>query len=421
MQYTMQDPMQKAVTIDLDELGEQQDQEIAREQEATCAAALALVKNIVAADIEQYSLQQCIAYADNAMRALGEELSTSAYYCTDLKVIKKTAQALCRDIHHSQKAVSNKPDNLNAWSEMQRQKEQARLNSIDLGTIRLPASDPAPIDPGQHSTGEGLRYNEGKLRYDLVPNYAQEQYVRVLTKGATKYAPRNWEKGMAWSKVLASLKRHVAALERGEDRDPETGELHSAHVMCNAAFLTEYYRIYPQGDDRPHAYLNHPRIGLDIDEVLAHFLEAYCAKYQLPIPTSWMFDHDIMARFDEIMATEPEFWHNLKPRLNPADLPFEPVVYITARPLDTGVVEWLIKHGFPAVPAVHAIGPQGKVEACRAHNVEVFVDDSYANFVALNKAGICCYLMDAPHNRRYEVGHKRLRALTDLPFFQSAT
>ncbi|WP_216726083.1 dATP/dGTP diphosphohydrolase domain-containing protein [Hymenobacter siberiensis] len=275
-----------------------------------------------------------------------------------------------------------------------------------------------PIDSGARATGGGLRYNEGKARYDLVPAFAQQQYVEVLTKGAEKYAERNWEAGMKWSKVLASLERHLAAIKRGEDYDPETGKLHSAHVMCNAAFLTEYYKIYPQGDDRPHQYLKPPRIGLDIDEVLAGFLEAYCAKYALPIPSSWAFDHSLLTRFDEIMATEPEFWHCLKPRLNPADLPFEPVVYITARPLNTGVVEWLVKHGFPAVPAVHAQGPEGKVAACREHKIDIFVDDHYDNFVALNRAGICCYLMDAPHNRRYDVGHKRLLQLADLPLFK---
>lgn len=275
-----------------------------------------------------------------------------------------------------------------------------------------------PINPGQPGTGGGLRYNAGKLRYDLVPAYAQEQYVKVLTRGAQKYADRNWEAGMKWSNVLSSMKRHLAAIEQGEDYDPETGELHSAHVMCNAAFLTEYYKIYPQGDDRPHAYLHQPRVGLDIDEVLAGFLVAYCEKYALPTPTSWLFDHQLSARLQQLDTDYPEFWRELKPKLSPAELPFEPVVYITARPLATGVVDWLVRHGFPAAPAVHAKGPQGKVEACRAYNVDLFVDDSYNNFVALNQAGICCYLMDAPHNQRYQVGHKRLLALKDLPIFQ---
>ena len=68
-------------------------------------------------------------------------------------------------------------------------------------------------------TKEGLRFNEGKTRHDLVPAFAQEQYAKVLTKGAEKYAERNWEKGMAWSKVLSSLKRHILAFEKGEDFD----------------------------------------------------------------------------------------------------------------------------------------------------------------------------------------------------------
>ena len=38
------------------------------------------------------------------------------------------------------------------------------------------------------SKGEGLRFNEGKRRYDLVHPWAHEQMVNVLTKGVQKYA-----------------------------------------------------------------------------------------------------------------------------------------------------------------------------------------------------------------------------------------
>ena len=68
---------------------------------------------------------------------------------------------------------------------------------------------------------KGLRFNQGKLRFDLVHPFAHEQMVKVLTKGAEKYAERNWEKGMTWSNVIASLKRHLQAIESGEDFDPE--------------------------------------------------------------------------------------------------------------------------------------------------------------------------------------------------------
>lgn len=55
---------------------------------------------------------------------------------------------------------------------------------------------------------KGLRYNSGKLRYDLVHPEAHEGMIKVLTYGAIKYEDRNWERGMAWSNVIASMKRH---------------------------------------------------------------------------------------------------------------------------------------------------------------------------------------------------------------------
>lgn len=94
------------------------------------------------------------------------------------------------------------------------------------------------------------RYNEGKPRYDLIPALAQEELAKVLTVGAEKYGIDNWRKGMSWNKVLASLERHLYAFKRGEDRDLETGILHSAHIQANAAFLTEYFYTFPDLDDR---------------------------------------------------------------------------------------------------------------------------------------------------------------------------
>lgn len=98
--------------------------------------------------------------------------------------------------------------------------------------------------------GTGKRFNEGKPDYTLAPEYAQRCYVDVLMKGAEKYGADNWKRGMAWKTVIASLERHLWAIKEGEDYDKESGLLHSAHIMCNAAFLTEYYKIYPQGDNR---------------------------------------------------------------------------------------------------------------------------------------------------------------------------
>lgn len=261
---------------------------------------------------------------------------------------------------------------------------------------------------------EGLRFNDGKTRHDLVPAFAQEQYARVLTKGSEKYAPRNWEKGMSWSKVLASMKRHILAFESGEDYDPETGLLHMAHVMCNAAFLTEYYKIFPQGDDRQHRYLTMPKIGLDIDEVIADWVGHWTKYHGQTTPEFWNFDKDIAAKF-ELLKDDKEFWLSIPPKINPADLPFEPHCYITSRSIPKEWTEqWIQDNGFPTMP-VYSVGlGESKVEVAKAAGIDIYVDDRYENFVELNKAGICTFLFDAPHNRRYQVGYKRIHNLYEL-------
>lgn len=261
---------------------------------------------------------------------------------------------------------------------------------------------------------KGLRYNDGKTRHDLVPAFAQEQYARVLTAGAKKYTPRNWEKGMAWSKVLASMKRHIIAFERGEDYDPETGELHMAHVMCNAAFLTEYYRIYPQGDDRAHTFLQTPKIGLDIDEVLADWVGHWTKHHGQEVPETWNFDRNIAAKF-EALKDDKTFWMTIPVKTPPQDIHFEPHCYITSRTIPKEwTEEWLDKNGFPTMPVICVGHGESKVEVAKRAGIDIFVDDRFENFQELNAAGIFCYLFDAPHNKRYNVGFRRIYSLAEI-------
>ena len=266
---------------------------------------------------------------------------------------------------------------------------------------------------------EGLRFNEGKTRHVLVPPFAQEQYAKVLTKGSEKYAERNWELGMKWSKVLDSLKRHILAIERGEDYDPEDGLLHSAHAMCNAAFLTEYYKIYPQGDDRPHIYLKAPKIGLDIDDVICDFIPAFKDKFNLPDASSWSWSyrmHEAFQYLDDHRKEAEEFYLNIPRKINPEDIPFEPHCYITSRsiPTEDMTKKWIEKNGFPCSPVYTVPHGASKIQVAKDSGIDIFVDDKFDNFVELNNAGICCYLFDAPHNQRYNVGFKRIKSLGEI-------
>jgi hypothetical protein len=262
---------------------------------------------------------------------------------------------------------------------------------------------------------EALRYNDGKLRYDLLHPYAIEQLAEIFTFGAKKYAPNNWQKGMPWSKILASLKRHLAAIERGEDYDPESGLLHSAHVEWNAHALTAYYKIYPQGDDRNHKYLKPKKIGLDIDGVLANF-QKHVFEYlgqQAKIVTHWD-DPNVRDNY-EIVKKDPQFWLSIPPLISPKDIIFSPHCYITARSIDPKVTqEWLDKNGFPKATLYCVGSGESKIETAKKSGIELFVDDHYVNFVDLTNAGIFTYLMDAPYNHHYDVGHRRVKSLKEV-------
>lgn len=79
----------------------------------------------------------------------------------------------------------------------------------------------------------------GTLPYDLIPYQEMtDAFARVAEFGAVKYAPWNWSKGLARVQLLGSLLRHAFAYLRGEDRDKETGLLHTDHILWNAAVLS---------------------------------------------------------------------------------------------------------------------------------------------------------------------------------------
>lgn len=87
---------------------------------------------------------------------------------------------------------------------------------------------------------EGLKFDSGKPRFELIPPMAMECVANVITKGAKKYGVGNWTKELAWSRLIGALHRHTNAFQRGQIHDTETGENHMAHVIVNAMYLLEY-------------------------------------------------------------------------------------------------------------------------------------------------------------------------------------
>lgn len=274
---------------------------------------------------------------------------------------------------------------------------------------------------------EGLRFNNGKTRIGLIPPFAIEQIARILTYGAHKYTipsegivgDNNWRNGMDWSRTLDSLERHLNKFKSCIDNDEETGMLHIAHVAVNAMFLTEFYKIAPEKDDRWRRPM--PRIGLDVDEVLADFKGGFNKHHNVDIKWhSWYSSYRFSSLFEKI-KNDTGFWMNLAPLINPDDMKFEPVCYVTSRPVENAVTEnWIELNGFPTVPVVTVGRGESKVGALKKYGVDVFIDDKYETFRDVNSAGIACYLMDQPHNQRFDVGYRRIRDINQVLDFEDS-
>lgn len=88
------------------------------------------------------------------------------------------------------------------------------------------------------SKAEGLKYDEGKVRLDLIdPNFING-VGEVLTMGANKYGADNWQ-GLDdfEDRYYAAALRHLLAWRNGESIDKESGLHHLKHVATNIMFL----------------------------------------------------------------------------------------------------------------------------------------------------------------------------------------
>ena len=96
--------------------------------------------------------------------------------------------------------------------------------------------------------GQGLRYAEGKPRYNLIPPEPMEELAHHFRRGMEKYAERNWERGMSWGHCFRAAMSHLWKFWRGEELDEETG---THHVICAAwnCFALYTYVVRGIGED----------------------------------------------------------------------------------------------------------------------------------------------------------------------------
>lgn len=136
------------------------------------------------------------------------------------------------------------------------------------------------------------------------------------------------------------------------------------------------------------------KIGLDIDELLADFMGTYLIKFGPP-----QNEYEITKNVHNLKNNK-QFWETL-PKLRSID--FNPVLYCTKRVNPKNYTKnWLCQNNFPKAPIYQMYYYRGNKATMIKGRVDVFIDDSVANFKQINASGVPCLLMDSPYNQHFK-------------------
>ena len=243
----------------------------------------------------------------------------------------------------------------------------------------------------------GKRYNQGKYRYTLISDIALQELAKVYTLGAHKYSiykneydelingytipfseqkkyelvedgGNNWRLGLKWLSVMDSVKRHIQAWSQGEDIDRDLGTYHLSNAMWGLSILLDYYKSYPEGDDR---IIADKRIGLVIDNILFN-------EYS-----------------DEPLMRE---------------LPFSPKCYFTYNFSE----DHIKKYNFPNAPVYKINNEEEKLGIISKENLNIVIESSWYSFITLTQNHVNAYLYTTPSNSDYYIKCKRIRYLSEI-------
>lgn len=134
------------------------------------------------------------------------------------------------------------------------------------------------------------------------------------------------------------------------------------------------------------------RIGCDADGVLDDFWNPYIKRFGQP-----KNDYEITKNVQQKLFRDKKFWTTL-PVLHKPN--FDVTLYCTKRTsLKSYLRQWLEENEFPLAPIYQVLYQYGSKAPLIKGRIDVFIDDSVANFLDLNRAGIPCLLMDNPSNK----------------------
>lgn len=249
-----------------------------------------------------------------------------------------------------------------------------------------------------------------KIRYDLIPTIGLEEVHKLFTNKLNKYQKNQWTQGLKWTDVLNSLEYHLLEFKKGTDYNKE-GLLNIAEVAMNALILCQYYKTFPQGDDRIIKQVNSPIIACDLDDVIFDFTGSYENRFHTKLSDYWNCDYNMSENL-KILQNEKDFWINMPIK---SDVPFEINYYVTARSIP---LEWtqeaIQKNNLPKAPIYSLPWNESKIKTLKELNVDIMLDDKFETYKECKQNNIFCYLVTTNANKRYDVGHHRIKTVSEL-------
>lgn len=83
---------------------------------------------------------------------------------------------------------------------------------------------------------------EGKTRYDLIPTEPLKRLAGLYERGAKLYGPNNWRKGAPFSRMYASLFRHLMQFREGDETED-----HLSAILWNTIAIMYYQEMIKLG------------------------------------------------------------------------------------------------------------------------------------------------------------------------------
>jgi len=98
------------------------------------------------------------------------------------------------------------------------------------------------LEDAVKTTEKGIKHDDNKPQFRLIPQMALLEAAKVMTFGAKKYAPNNWMLVKdGHDRYIDAALRHINAHLTGEVVDPESELPHLSHAVCSLMMAQHFH------------------------------------------------------------------------------------------------------------------------------------------------------------------------------------